>query len=90
MYTTTFEFETAEDMKVLIDLIDETLLNWYAYENKVYIEEELEEDAIYNKDTYLDILEKKEIYVFCSIEDNTEPSIINYYEEYGLKESDFY
>lgn len=90
MYTTTFEFETEKEASVLIDLIKDTLLEWYDEDNKVFIEEENEEDAIYNKDTYLNILEEKEIYVFCSIEDNTESSGINYYEEYGLKESDFY
>ena len=90
MYTTTFEFETEKEASVLIDLISDTLLEWYDEDNKVFIEEENEEDAIYNKDTYLNILEEKEIYVFCSIEDNTESSGINYYEEYGLKESDFY
>ena len=90
MYTTVFEFETEKEASVLIDLIKDTLLEWYDEDNKVFIEDENEEDAIYNKDTYLNILEEKEIYVFCSIEDNTESSGINYYDEYGLKESDFY
>lgn len=90
MYTTIFEFEKEKEASVLIDLIKDTLLEWYDEDNKVFIEEENEEDAIYNKDTYLNILEEKEIYVFCSIEDKTESSGINYYDEYGLKESDFY
>lgn len=90
MYTTVFEFETKEDASVLIDLISDTLLEWNAKDNKVFIHEEIEEDAYYNRDTYLNILEEKEIYVFCSIEDNTESSGINYYDEYGLKQSDFY
>lgn len=90
MYTTTFEFETIEDAAVLVEPISNTLLKWDQQENKVFIHEELEEDAQYNLDTYLNILEEKEIYVFCSIEDKTESSGINYYAEYGLKESDFY
>ena len=89
MYTTTFEFETKEDATVLIDLISDTLLEWDQQENKVFLYEETEDDAEFNKDAYLNILEKKEIYVFCSIEDNAESSAINYYDEYGLKESDF-
>lgn len=90
MYTTTFEFETKEDASVLIGLISDTLLEWNAKDNKVFIHEELEEDAIYNEETYSNILEEKEIYVVCKIEDNTESSSNNYYDEYGLKESDFY
>lgn len=90
MYTTTFEFETKEDARVLIGLISSTLLEWNAKDNKVFIHEEIEEDAYYNKDIYLKILEEKEIYVFCSIEYNTESSGINYYERYGLRESHFY
>jgi len=90
MYTTTFEFETKEDATVLVELLSDTLLEWDEQENKVFIYDEAEDDAEYNKDAYLNILEKKEIYVFCSIEDNTESSGINYYDEYGLKESDFY
>lgn len=90
MYTTTFEFETKEDASVLIGLISNTLLEWNAQDNKVFIYEELEEDAIYNKDNYETILEQKEIYVISWLEDNTESSSNNYYDEYGLKESDFY
>ena len=90
MYTTVFEFETKEDAMVLVELLRDTLLEWNQQENKVFIYEKLEEDAEYNIENYLSYLEEKEIYVFCSIEDNTESSGINYYEEYGLKESDFY
>ena len=90
MYTTTFEFETKEDAAVLVELISDTLLEWNQQENKVFIYEETEEDAEYNIENYLSYLEEKEIYVFCSIEDRAESSGINYYEEYGLKESDFY
>ena len=59
MYTTIFEFETKEDASILIGLISDTLLEWNAKDNKVFIHEELEEDAEYNKDTYLNILEEK-------------------------------
>ena len=90
MYTTTFEFETKEDASHLIGLINDTLLEWNQQDNKVFIYEELEEDAQYNIEVYLNILEEKEIYVFCSIEDNIDKSNINYYAEYGLKESNFY
>lgn len=90
MYTTIFEFETKEDASVLIGLINSTLLEWNAQNNKVFIQEDLEEDAFYNKDNYETILEKKEIYVSSWVEDNTESSSNNYYDEYGLKESDFY
>ena len=89
MYKTIFEFETKEDATVLVELISDTLLEWNAKDNKVFIYEELAEDAQYNIEVYLNILEEKEIYVFCSIEDNTAQSNINYYEEYGLKENDF-
>lgn len=90
MYTTTFEFETKEDASVLIGLISSTLLEWNAKDNKVFIHEELEEDAEYNLHHYSNILEEKEIFVSVGIEDNTESSSNNYYDEYGLKESDFY
>ena len=90
MYTTIFEFETKEDASILTELISDTLLEWDQQENKVFIYDESEDDAEYNKDAYLNILEEKGIYVFCSIEDNAEEGNINYYEEYGLKESDFY
>lgn len=80
MYTTIFEFETKEDASVLIGLISTTLLEWNAKDNKVFIHEELEEDAIYNKDNYLNILEEKEIYATCSIEDNTERESLTEYE----------
>ena len=56
MYTTVFEFETKEDASVLIGLISNTLLEWYDEDNKVFIKEENEEDAIHNKDTYLNTL----------------------------------
>lgn len=80
MYTTTFEFKTKEDASILIGLISDTLLEWNAKDNKVFIHEELEEDAEFNKDIYLNILEEKEIYVFCSIEDNTEKENLTEYE----------
>lgn len=80
MYTTIFEFETKEDASILVELISDTLLEWNAKDNKVFIHEELEEDAEFNKDTYLNILEEKEIYVFCSIEDNTERESLTEYE----------
>lgn len=89
MYTTTFEFETKEEASVLIDLINDTLLEWNAKDNKVFIHEELEEDAIYNQKCYQWYFENAEIYVNSWVEDNTESSGINYYDEYGLKESDF-
>jgi len=89
MYTTIFEFETKEDATVLVELISDTLLEWNAKDNKIFIYEEFAEDAQYNIEVYLNILEEKEIYVFCSIEDNSGSSGINYYYEYGLKESDF-
>lgn len=90
MYTTTFEFETKEDASVLIDLINDTLLEWNQQENKVFIYEELEEDAEYNLHRYSNILEEKEIFVSIVIEDNIAQSNINYYDEYGVRESDFY
>ena len=89
MYTTVFEFETKEDASILVGLISDTLLEWNAKDNKVFIHEELEEDAKYNLHHYSNIIEEKEIFVSVVIEDNTEQSNINYYEEYGLNESDF-
>ena len=89
MYTTIFEFETKEDASILIGLINDTLLEWNAKDNKVFIHEELEEDAEYNLHHYSNILEEKEIFVSVGIEENTETSNNNYYEDYGLKESDF-
>ena len=80
MFTTVFEFETKEDASVLIDLISDTLLEWNAKDNKVFIHEELEEDAFYNKDNYEVILEEKEIYVNSWVEDNTEKEILTEYE----------
>ncbi|AXF52383.1 MAG: hypothetical protein [Caudoviricetes sp.] len=80
MYTTIFEFETKEEASELIKLISSTLLEWNAKDNKVFIHEELEEDAEFNKDTYLNILEEKEIYVTCKIEDNTEKESLTEYE----------
>lgn len=80
MYTTTFEFETKEDASVLIGLISNTLLEWNAHNNKVFIHEELEEDAFYNKDSYENILEEKEIYVSSWVEDNTERESLTEYE----------
>ena len=80
MYTTVFEFETKEEASVLIDLISTTLLEWNAKDNKVFIQEELEEDARYNKDNYETILEEKEIYVSSWVEDNTERESLTEYE----------
>ncbi len=80
MYTTIFEFETKEDASKLIKLISTTLLEWNAKDNKVFIHEELEEDAFYNKDSYETILEEKEIYVSSWVEDNTEKENLTEYE----------
>ena len=80
MYTTIFEFETKEDASKLIKLISTTLLEWNAKDNKVFIHEELEEDAFYNKDSYETILEEKEIYVSSLVEDNTEIESLTEYE----------
>ena len=80
MYTTIFEFETKEDASILIGLISDTLLEWNAKDNKVFIHEELEEDAFYNKDNYEIILEEKEIYVSSWVEDNTERESLTEYE----------
>ena len=90
MYTTIFEFETKEDASILIGLISDTLLEWNQQENKVFIYEELEEDAEYNIENYGIYLENAEIYVNSWVEDNTDQSNTNYYAEYGLKENDFY
>ena len=80
MYTTIFEFETKEDASLLIGLISDTLLEWNAKDNKVFIHEDLEEDAFYNKDNYEIILEEKEIYVSSWVEDNTEKENLTEYE----------
>ena len=80
MYTTIFEFETKEDASILIGLISDTLLEWNAKDNKVFIHEDLEEDAFYNKDNYEIILEEKEIYVSSWVEDNTEKESLTEYE----------
>ena len=80
MYTTIFEFETKEDASKLIKLISTTLLEWNAKDNKVFIHEELEEDAFYNKDSYETILEEKEIYVSSWVEDNTERESLTEHE----------
>ena len=80
MYTTIFEFETKEDASILIGLISDTLLEWNAKDNKVFIHEDLEEDAFYNKDNYEIILEEKEIYVSSWVEDNTERESLTEYE----------
>lgn len=89
MYKTIFTFENREEAKVLIEVIADTLLEWSLVDNVVTIYEELEEDAEFNKDTYLDLMEEKEIYVEVGIVDTSESKSINYYDEYGLKESDF-
>lgn len=80
MYTTIFEFETKEEASVLIGLISDTLLEWNAKDNKVFIHEELEEDAFYNKYSYENILEEKEVYVSSWVEDNTEKENLTEYE----------
>ena len=80
MYTTIFEFETKEDASLLIGLISDTLLEWNAKDNKVFIHEDLEEDAFYNKDNYEVILEEKEIYVSSWVEDSTERESLTEYE----------
>lgn len=80
MFTTIFEFETKEETSELIKLISSTLLEWNAKDNKVFIHEELEEDAFYNKDNYEAILEEKEIYVSSWVEDNTEKESLTEYE----------
>ena len=80
MYTTIFEFETKEDASLLIGLISDTLLEWNAKDNKVFIHEDLEEDAFYNKDNYEIILEEKEIYVSSWVEDSTERESLTEYE----------
>ena len=80
MYTTIFEFETKEDASILIGLISDTLLEWNAKDNEVFIHEELEEDAEYNLHHYSNILEEKEIFVSAGIEDNTEKESLTEYE----------
>ena len=80
MHTTIFEFETKEDASVLIGLISDTLLEWNAKDNKVFIHEEIEEDAFYNKNNYETILEEQEVYVSSLVEDNTELEILTEYE----------
>ena len=89
MYKTIFTFENKEETKVLVDLLSPTLLEWTVADNVVTIYDDLEEDAEFNKDTYLDLMEEKEIYVEVEIVDTSEYKGINYYEEYGLRESDF-
>ena len=90
MFTTTFEFETKEDASILVGLISDTLLEWNAKDNKVFIYEELEEDAEYNLVKYIEFCYDKNIYVTADVEDNIAQSNINYYKDYGLKEGDFY
>lgn len=80
MYTTIFEFETKEDASLLMELIRDTLLEWNAKDNKVFIHEELEEDAEYSLHHYSNILEEKEIFVSVGIEDNTEKESLTEYE----------
>lgn len=80
MYTTIFEFETKENASVLIGLISTTLLKWNSKDNKVFIHEELEEDAQYNVHHYCNILEEKEVYVSSWVEDNTEKESLTEYE----------
>ena len=80
MFTTVFEFETKEDASLLIGLISDTLLEWNAKDNKVFIHEDLEEDAFYNKDNYDMYFELAEIYVSSWVEDNTEREILTEYE----------
>lgn len=89
MYKTIFTFENKEEAQVLVGLISETLLEWTLSDKVVTIYEELEEDAELNKVTYLYPLEEKDIYVEVEIVDTSESTGINYYEEYGLRESDF-
>ena len=49
-------------------------------DNKVFIHEDLEEDAEHNKENYEIILEEKEIYVNSWVEDNTERESLTEYE----------
>lgn len=80
MYTTTFKFETKEEASELIKLISSTILEWNAKDNKVFIHEELEEDANYNK-TYYDVFFEDPIMYFNSwVEDNTERESLTEYE----------
>lgn len=80
MYTTIFEFETKEDASLLIGLISDTLLEWNAKDNKVFIHEELQEDAEFNKENYDMCFELAEIYVNSWVEDNTEKESLMEYE----------
>ena len=80
MYTTIFEFETKEDASILIGLISDTLLEWNAKDNKVFIHEDLEEDADHNKENYDMFFEHAEIYVSSWVEDNTERESLTEYE----------
>lgn len=89
MYKTIFTFENKEETKVLVDLIKDTLLECTLVDNILTIYDDFEEDAEYNKDTYLDLMEEKDIYVKVEIVDTSESKSINYYDEYGLRESDF-
>lgn len=80
MYTTIFEFETKEDASILIGLISDTLLEWNAKDNKVFIHEELEEDAYHDKENFDRYFELSEIYVSSWVEDNTEKESLTEYE----------
>ena len=93
MYTTIFEFETIEDANVLITLVEGTKLTPVLNDLRVEVYSYKEKEAEFVKDSFNVLLERRDI-IFESwvIEqsDEYDDESLNYYDEYGLKESDFY
>ena len=93
MFTTIFEFETIEDANVLITLVEGTKLTPVLNDLRVEVYSYKEKEAEFVKDSFNVLLERRDI-IFESwvIEqsDEYDDESLNYYEEYGLKESDFY
>lgn len=95
MYKAIFEFETKEDANVLITLVEETKLTPVLNDLRVEVYSYKEKEAEFVKDSFNVLLERRDIIfeswvIEQSDEYDNESSGINYYAEYGLKESDFY
>ena len=92
MYITIFKFETIEDANVLITLVEETKLKPVLNDLRVEIYSYKEKEAEFVKDSFNVLLERRNIIFESWVKeqsDEQEEKSLNYYDEYGLKESDF-
>ena len=92
MHITIFKFETIEDANVLITLVEETKLKPVLNDLRVEIYSYKEKEAEFVKDSFNVLLERRNIIFESWVKeqsDEQEEKSLNYYDEYGLKESDF-